>query len=86
MRETSTLPKGWSVTHARTGRGSVYTRVEFADGRGINFSGRLTITRAVDAAAKQLRDWDALGMRDAGLAAFASLSQSSPDGERGANP
>lgn len=64
------VPQGWQITHHGKGRG-VYTRVEFRDGTGINFSGRLGKQAATDAACKQLSAWDALGMREEGLAAFA---------------
>lgn len=64
-------PHGWKVTHHGKGRG-VFTRVEFADGRGINFSGRWAISKACDMAAEQLLAWSKLDMTDEGLAAFNS--------------
>lgn len=65
-----TVPIGWKVIRSGHGRGSVNTRVEFNDGRGINFSGRLTDARAVEEASKLLRQWSELNMTDEALGAF----------------
>lgn len=63
------VPIGWKVSHFGKGRG-VYTRVEFSDGRGINFSGRLPQWQAVHLASEQLRQWAELDMTDIALASF----------------
>jgi hypothetical protein len=66
----SETPKGWTVIHKGSGRGCVTTRVQFADGRGINFSGRLTYAAAVDQTTTLLRQWTELDMLDAALGSF----------------
>lgn len=69
------VPIGWTVIHRGHGRG-VSTRVEFSDGRGINFSGRLTQRRAVELATDQLQQWAQLDMTDVGLASFDKATES----------
>lgn len=49
------------------------TRVGFSDGRGINYSGRLTQRRAVELASEQLRQWNELGMADDALKSFGVI-------------